>query len=100
MGRAFADSTSVGGDEPATSNPQPANRAMTSITVFTVQPDELPRVVQNLRDRLEGQTYFNFSISAGIVSANGVIEISADCDEDDKAEATSMAVTVLANSFA
>lgn len=73
---------------------------MTSLTSFTTRPEELSRVAQNLRDRLEGQTFYSFRVSAGVQMGNGVVEIFADCHEDDIQDATSMAVMVLAHSFA
>ena len=71
----------------------------TTIATFTVQPDELPRIARNLRSRLEGQGYYNYSVNAGVVCANGVIEITAFATDYSRADALEQAMMILATSL-
>jgi len=70
-----------------------------TITTFTTDLNDLTETAQKLHERLDGQSYFNFRVSAGYEMANGFIELEADCEADRREEALEMAFAILAQSI-
>ena len=97
LGGRLTDHSSVESKRPPTT-PTTKTAMKNTIATFTVQPEELPRIARNLRARLEGKGFYNYSVNTSD-EQQGTIEITAFATDYTKADALEQAMLILATSL-